>query len=142
MAHDRNGSLTAQEHRSGVDAHHGVPLVKGHLLNGLADVDAGVVDKDVHPAGELQGLGERLLPVGLTGEIGPAEPGLFSGLNKLLCQRRTLIFLQVQDENRRPFLGKQSCHGGTQSPRSAGDENCFSGYIHIRYHLLDNFGNV
>jgi hypothetical protein len=81
----RNGPFDAEERTLDVDAVHLVELLRRHLLDDLADVDAGVVHEDVEAARLLLDLSEHAAPVVLAGHVELGESRLLSVLLSLFA---------------------------------------------------------
>ena len=70
VAHVRDGGLDGEERAAGVDRHGPVEFALGHVGQGGAVADAGVVDEDVEGAEIFQGHGDEAADVGDFGHVG------------------------------------------------------------------------
>ena len=103
-----------------VDLQHGVPVLHGELLAGVAALDAGAVDQDVDLAAQqLQGAGEsgpQALPVSQVG--GHAVAGKAPAPERL---RHSFHLLRgAPDDHLGPGLHQSLGHAPAQAPGSAG----------------------
>lgn len=105
LPHHRQNILGGQKDAGGIDLHHLHPLVLHHFLDGLADVDAGVVHHHIQPSA----LGDDALydglPLLLAGDIRHGAVGLAALTLQLLHQLVDLLLHQIQDPDLGPILG-------------------------------------
>ena len=70
LAQERDRRLRDEEEPAHVDAHLEVEVLRGQVLDGAADADAGRVDEDVEPPELLAVLGDEPLAVGGVADVG------------------------------------------------------------------------
>ncbi len=124
--HERR-TITDAEHRPGqVDRQQPVPFLDRHVAELLAQIDAGIVDKDVEAAMALENFVRHPAPAFRIRDIEPVKRCVVTVPVQFGSQLLSVRFENVGDDDPRAFVGKQPCFLGSHAPRTAGYQCGFS----------------
>ena len=119
--HPLHRRLRPQKDAIGVDVHDGVPSLDGHILDGSADADSGVVDEDIQLAEPLDGGGYGGVPIRLPRDVEPDENGVSARLVYERLGSLAFILQNVGDDDLRPFPRENPRFRRPHPPRPARD---------------------
>jgi hypothetical protein len=134
-----NGEATSEwadavetERRREVDGEDLVPLLDREVLDRRDELDAGVVDQDVHRAERLLGVGDHAGDLGWLGHVGGGVPGLDLevGLDPGALGLDVLGFAEAVDGDVRPLRGQGPGDGETDPAGGPGDDGGLRGEGH------------
>src|SRR5690606_26185047 len=106
-----------------VHGHDGIPLGLGHGGEHAVPVDPGVVQHHMQVTPGLDGLPDRVLAVGVVGDVGGVDGGAATGGDDLVHHLLGRVTVDVVDQHAGAFAGKYPRVGCAQSATGAGDDD-------------------
>src|SRR6266567_3121829 len=136
-AHGAEGVLDAERGAEDVDLEHLADVVRVEVDDQAGNLDAGVVDHDVHAAELGDRARDASLPAVVVGDVQREERGVTAGFLDRVDGGLAEFLADVADDDGRAGPGQRLGHPGAEAARPAGDQGLASGQVvHAHVHLL------